>query len=134
MNGHTKVNGDGAIEATSTQTSIVQTKSDINSNTTIMDVTTTTTTAKQGFRLNGNRFAEHEEYSTGKKKKMCRNLYVIAFKSKIRTWFLVFVREFWLLGTSPRDDVSLGVIRQCVCVCACEHECILVVPPAPKMN
>lgn len=66
MNGHSKLNGNGTIDETSsmTATSIAQTKSDINSNTTIMDVNTTTT--KSGFRLNGNRYAEHEEYSTGK--------------------------------------------------------------------
>lgn len=65
MNGHSKLNGNGIIEETTTSR-IVQTKSDINSNTTIMDVSTTPT--KPGFRLNGNRYAEHEEYSTGTKK------------------------------------------------------------------
>lgn len=67
MNGHSKLNGNGTIEETTTTTT-VETKSDINSNTTIMDVNTPPT-KKPGFRLNGNRYAEHEEYSTGKKKK-----------------------------------------------------------------
>lgn len=87
MNGHSKVNGNGTIEETTT-TSIVQTKSDINSNTTIMDVNTTTTATKPGFRLNGNRYAEHEEYSTGKK----TDEILLPAKERNKNGFVSFIR------------------------------------------
>lgn len=91
MNGHSKLNGNGTIDetmttpsatTTATTTGIVQTKNDINSNTTIMNVNSTTT--KLGFRLNGNRYAEHEEYSTGNatRKTLERISFLFSFHSK----------------------------------------------------
>lgn len=59
MNGHNKTNGNGIMEETVLTITSTEIKNINNNN---MEVST----MKSGFRLNGNRYAEHEEYSTGK--------------------------------------------------------------------
>lgn len=78
MNGHNKLNSNGSTEEAvlTTVTSMQTTKNVTNNNIEV-------TTIKSGFRLNGNRYAESEEYSTGKRKVGERK------REKRRFWFLV---------------------------------------------
>lgn len=66
MNGHKPLDDNGN-STESNISSLSQTHiEDIASTTSSSTIEICATTTKLGFRLNGNRYAEHEEFSTGK--------------------------------------------------------------------